>query len=93
MNNIVDTFDRLEQEKRNRIEQLKHNEEPLFNTLTYFSEFMVKNGIGYYDEIEMCKEIGFTDDFTDEDIEYFGLRDYELEREINYFNGVETDEN
>lgn len=89
MNNIVDTFDRLEQEKRNRIEQLKHNEELLFNTLTYFSEFMVKNGVGYYDKIEMYKKIGF----TDEDIEYFGLRDYELEREINYFNGVETDEN
>ena len=50
---------------------------------------MVKNGIGYYDEIEMYKKIGF----TDEDIEYFGLRDYELEREINCFNGVETDEN
>lgn len=31
--------------------------------------------------------------FTDEDMEYFGLRDYELEREINYFKGVETDEN
>ena len=89
MNNIVDTFYRLEQEKINRIEQLKHNEELLFNTLTYFSEFMVKNGVGYYDEIEMYKKIGF----TDEDIEYFGLRDYELEREINYFNGVETDEN
>ena len=89
MNNIVNTFDRLEQEKRNRIEQLKHNEELLFNTLTYFSEFMAKNGVGYYDEIEMYKKIGF----TDEDIEYFGLRDYELEREINYFNGVETDEN
>ena len=89
MNNVVNTFDRLEQEKRNRIEQLKHNEEPLSNTLTYFSEFMVKNGVGYYDEIEMYKKIGF----TDEDIEYFGLRDYELEREINYFNGVETDEN
>lgn len=89
MNNIVNTFDRLEQEKRDRIEQLKHNEELLFNTLTYFSEFMVKNGVGYYDEIEMYKKIGF----TDEDIEYFGLRDYELEREINYFNGVETDEN
>ena len=81
MNNVVNTFDRLEQEKRNRIEQLKHNEELLCNTLTYLSEFMVKNGIGYYDEIEMCKKIGF----TDEDIEYFGLRDC--------FNGVETDEN
>ena len=89
MNNVVNTFDRLEQEKRNRIEQLKHNEELLSNTLTYLSEFMVKNGVGYYDEIEMFKKIGF----TDEDIEYFGLRDYELEREINYFNGVETDEN
>lgn len=86
---ITNTYEKMEQEKRNRIEQLKHNEELLFNTLTYFSEFMVKNGIGYYDEIEMYKKIGF----TDEDIEYFGLRDYELEREINYFNGVETDEN
>lgn len=89
MNNVVNTFDRLEQEKRNRIEQLKHNEELLSNTLTYLSEFMAKSGVGYYDEIEMFKKIGF----TDEDIEYFGLRDYELEREINYFNGVETDEN
>lgn len=86
---ITNTYEKMEEEKRNRIEQLKHNEELLFNTLTYFSEFMVKNGVGYYDEIEMYKKIGF----TDEDIEYFGLRDYELEREINYFNGVETDEN
>lgn len=86
---ITNTYEKMEEEKRKRIEQLKHNEELLFNTLTYFSEFMVKNGIGYYDEIEMYKKIGF----NDEDIEYFGLRDYELEREINYFNGVETDEN
>lgn len=85
---ITNTYEKMEEEKRKRIEQLKHNEELLFKTLTFLSSYLVKDNVGYYDEIEIYKKIGF----TDEDMEYFGLRDYELEKEINYFNGVETDE-
>lgn len=60
-----------------RVEQLKHNEDLLFKTLTFLSEYLVKNNVGYYEEIDIYKKIGF----TEQDLEYFGLRDYDLERE------------
>ena len=82
-NNITNVYEKLEEEKVKRIEQLKHNEELLFKTLSFLSEYLAKNNVGYYEEIDIYKKIGFTDN----DMEYFGLRDYELEREINYFNG------
>ena len=75
--NITNTYEKLEEERKNRIEQLKHNEELLFKTLTFLSNYLVRDNVDYYDEIETYKKIGF----TDEDLEYFGLRDYELENE------------
>lgn len=64
--------------KEERIEQLKHNEELLFKTLEYLSTLLVKNNVGYYEEIEIYKKyLGF----NDKDLEYLGLRDYDLESE------------
>lgn len=62
-----------------RIEQLKHNEDLLFKTLSYLSDLLVKNNVGYYEEIEIYKKyLGM----SEEDLEYLGLRDYDLEEEL-----------
>lgn len=82
-NNITNVYEKLEEEKAKRIEQLKYNEKLLFKTLSFLSEYLANNNVGYYEEIDIYKKIGFTDN----DMEYFGLKDYELEREIDYFNG------
>lgn len=66
-----------------RIEQLKHNEELLFKTLSYLSGLLVKNNVGYYEEIEIYKKyLGM----SDADLEYLGLRDYDLEEELEERN-------
>ena len=64
--------------KKERIEELKHHEELLFNTLSFLSSYLVKNNVGYYEELEQYKKMGF----NNEDFDFFGLRDYELEEEI-----------
>lgn len=84
-NEITNTYEKWEEERRKRIEQLKHNEDLLFKTLTFLSDYLIKNNVGYNEEIDIYRKIGY----SEEDLEYFGLRDYELEREINYFEGVE----
>lgn len=62
-----------------RIEQLKHNEELLFKTLSYLSNLLVKNNVGYYEEIDIYKkDLGM----SEEDLDYLGLRDYDLEEEL-----------
>ena len=76
----------MNNENLKRIEQLKHNEELLFKVLSYLSELLVKNNVGYTEEIEIYKKyLGM----SEEDLEYLGLRDYELERELNIFEGVD----
>ena len=62
-----------------RIEQLKHNEELLFKTVSYLESLLIKNNIGYYEEIEIFKKyLGM----NDEDLEYLGIKDYDLEEEL-----------
>lgn len=69
-----------------RVEQLKHNEELLFKVVSYVEELLIKNNVGYTEEIEIFKKyLGM----NEEDLEYLGIRDYELEREINIFEGCE----
>lgn len=84
-NEITNTYEKWEEERNKRIEQLKHNEDLLFKTLSFLSSYLIENNVGYYEEIDIYKKLGY----TEEDLDYFGLRDYELEREINYFEGVE----
>ena len=70
----------MNKETLDRIEQLKHNEEILFKVLSYVSELLVKNNVGYYEEIEIYKnKLGM----SEEDLEYLGLRDLDLERELS----------
>ena len=67
-----------------RVEELKHNEELLFKVVSYVEELLIKNNVGYYEEIEIFKnKLGL----SDSDLEYLGIRDYELEREIESFEG------
>ncbi len=62
-----------------RVEQLKHNEEILFKVLSFVSELLVKNNVGYFEEIEIYKnKLGM----SDADLEYLGLRDLDLEEEL-----------
>ena len=72
-----------------RVEQLKHNEELLFKIVSYVEKMLIKNNVGYYEEIEIFKKnLGM----SDEDLEYLGIRDYELEKEINFLEGVNKNE-
>ena len=67
-----------------RVEELKHNEELLFKVVSYVEELLIKNNVGYYEEIDIFKnKLGL----SDSDLEYLGIRDYELEREIESFEG------
>ena len=67
-----------------RVEELKHNEELLFKVVSYVEELLIKNNVGYYEEIDILKnKLGL----SDSDLEYLGIRDYELEREIESFEG------
>ena len=78
----------LDNEQLERIEQLKHNEELLFKVVSYVEELLINNNIGYTEEIEIFKKyLGM----NEEDLEYLGIRDYELERELNIFEGVENE--
>ena len=66
------------------VEELKHNEELLFKVVSYVEELLIKNNVGYYEEIDILKnKLGL----SDSDLEYLGIRDYELEREIESFEG------
>lgn len=66
-----------------RVEQLKHNEEILFKVLGYLTEMFAKNNIGYYEEIEIYKnKLGL----NDEDLEYLGIKDKQLEDKAFYDN-------
>lgn len=67
-----------------RIEELKHHEELLFKTLTYLSKMLV-NIMGYEEEMKVYEEIGFTKD----DLNYFRIRDYDIEFELGLINEEE----
>lgn len=69
----------MSSEELKRVEQLKHNEEILFKVLSFVSELLVKNNVGYFEEIEIYKnKLGM----SEEDLEYLGLRDLDLEKEL-----------
>lgn len=68
----------LNEEQVERVQELLHSEELFFKTLSFLSGYLIDNGVGYDDEIDIYKKIGFTDD----DLDYFELRDYDLEEEI-----------
>lgn len=58
-----------------RVEQLKHHELLLFQVIEYIE---CKFDIGYFETLDMFRKIGFTED----DLEYFGIRDYDTEEEL-----------
>lgn len=73
----------LDDEKMKRIEQLKHNEELLFKTIDYLHNMLIKNNIGYFDELDIYKKyLGF----NEEDLEYLCIRDLDLEKELENEN-------
>lgn len=87
-NEILKNYDKeldkwllLKDKEQAKKDNHKHTEELLKKTLTFLSSYLVDHNVGYYDEIDIYKKIGF----TKKDMEKYGLIDPELEREIKHF--------
>lgn len=58
-------------EELRRVEELKHHEQLLFNTIGILEGVLCNHNIGYETEKELFEKAGFTKN----DFEYFGILD------------------